>query len=184
MKTVDVSVEELPKELWRIARACNVTTFGEKDADGLINETVKMDAHLNNGGHFIFGKDGLPLITLLSWGDKGYKTYVLDEQPARRNQDASDLPLYEEIFDLAHLKKVKDDETCKVIRAIDFLLIAPLLENIFNNQENEQLVRELRGRILRAKFNAVTIWREGRPRKEAADHPDIVDGMDKYGSIG
>jgi hypothetical protein len=30
-------------------------------------------------------------------------------------------------------------------------------------------VRELRGRILRTKFNAVTIWREGQPKKAGKD---------------
>ncbi len=166
MKTVEVFLKELPDEVLYVAWLYDLSGIhGEKGIEKpeyRVRGLVKMDAHPKDGGHFVFGKDGLPLIAIL---DGGKKCYLLDA-PSRANQDASDLPLYEEVYAQATNHLEKDEETCTVIRGLDFLLIEPLLENIVMNQENETLVRELRGRILRAKFNAVTIWREGKLRKE------------------
>lgn len=168
MKIIEVPIEELPAlGQWR----------GWVDARYLAHEyekgklTFQMDAHPNEGGHFILDKDGLPRIAIL-----GSKCYDLDA-PTRPNQDASDLPLYDEVLMLADdvllgftPEGARDKETAQVVWDIQWGLIKPLkimLVPTTKPMPSEDGKRELRGRILRAKFNAVTIWREGKLRKEA-----------------
>lgn len=126
---------------------------------------VPIDAYPNEGSHFIIGRDGYPAVVLL-----GGKVYKLDTIEHRSKQDASDLPLYEEIQLLAQSRLERDEETCEVVRDIDRYLVSVLAsrlsEAVFDLKTSELDKRILRGRILSAKFTAVTIWREGKPAKE------------------
>lgn len=137
------------------------------------NGEYHKDAHYSNGGrsnhvtmdyrkHFIYDPHtDMPAIALL---DEGRKAYLLD-MAYRPGQDASDLPLYDEVWTRAANQQEKDAETCFVVIEIHFGLVKPLLDELLTEPHMEEVKREIRGKIMRAKFNTVRLWNEGKLRK-------------------
>jgi hypothetical protein len=135
----------------------------------LDGEVLVSDEAMN----IIYNPDNLlPVIVML---DQGRKVYKLD-WPPKSGQDASDIPLFQEILLMAMRDEDRDAETCKTIVHIQQHLVSPILARLIITQremsaediadpEKNYGLRELRRLVLAAEFQACTIWREGRLRK-------------------
>jgi hypothetical protein len=170
MAKVLVDTGKLPTKIARLANK-----LGAVDND--LN--VWMDADPKDGGWVIYAKDkkhkkietqGIvpedwmyPAVLLLRNGNGEYKPYGVLEHPAP-GLDASALEEYQEIILRARADEDKDAETCRAINLIHDQFVIFLACMNYANIGSEEHKRSRRGRIQAAKYTAVRIWREGKPK--------------------
>jgi hypothetical protein len=163
-----LDVGKLPTKAVDLARKLNLVDE---------NQNLMVDSEANPTTIFAVDKEGWthPAIILI---EGGRKAYVIEQNPPR-HQDASDLSEYQEVIVLARQGSVRDEETCSAINTIHELIVIYLTAvNIAACKYVpigvlDSKILNRRGRIQRAKYTALRIWREGKPKKEPTPEKEV-----------
>ena len=163
-----LDVGKLPTKAVDLARKLNLVDE---------NQNLMVDSETNPAAIYAVDKEGWthPAVILI---EGGRKAYVI-EQNSPRSQDASDLSEYQEIIVLARQGEVRDEATCSAINTIhDQFVIYLTAVNIAACKYVpvgvlDSKILNRRGRIQRAKYTALRIWRDGRPKKEPTPEKEV-----------